>query len=117
LRAFYDSQVSGKGNINCNSCHALTGYTGDTLPLGLGEGAQGLAMNRHQDQGLVLARHSPAIYNIGTDGISSFFWDGRVQKDPKGGWWTPEEGLNGPTPELKEIAETLDSLLSLRKKC
>lgn len=112
LRLFYDKQLSGKGNISCHSCHSLTGYSGDTLPLGVGEGAEGLAQERHQSQGLVLPRHTPALYNLGIEGVFSLFWDGRVMNHPKGGWWTPEEGLNGPTPVLKVIAATLDSLLA-----
>ena len=114
LRIFYDKQVSGKGNINCNSCHALTGATGDTLPVGVGEGASGQASHRIQDQGLLLARHTQPLYNIGTDGITAFFWDGRITKGPTGGWLTPEEGLNGPNPKLKTIVQTLDSLLAVQ---
>lgn len=114
LRLFYDKQLSGKENISCHACHSLGGFSADTLPLGVGEGAEGLAHKRHQSQGAVLARHTPALYNLGLPGVSALYWDGRVTKHPQGGWWTPEEGLNGPNPKLKEIAATLDSLLAVQ---
>ncbi len=112
LRLFYDNQLSGKGNISCHACHSLSGYSADTLPLAVGEGAEGLAEKRIQSQGLLIPRHTPALYNLGLPGVTSFFWDGRISKHPQGGWMTPEEGLNGPTPTLKDIAATLDGLLA-----
>ncbi|MBA2405561.1 MAG: hypothetical protein H0V66_12365 [Bdellovibrionales bacterium] len=112
LRLFYDKQLSGKDNISCHACHSLSGFSADTLPLAVGEGAEGLGKLRIQSQGLLIPRHTPALYNLGLPGVGSLFWDGRIMKHPQGGWWTPEEGLNGPTPKLKEIASTLDGLLA-----
>jgi cytochrome c peroxidase len=112
LRLFYDKQLSGKNNISCHACHSLSGFSADTLPLAVGEGAEGLAKNRIQSQGVLIPRHTPALYNLGLAGVNSLFWDGRIMKHPQGGWLTPEEGLNGPNPKLKEIALTLDGLLA-----
>jgi cytochrome c peroxidase len=112
LRLFYDRQLSGNDNISCHACHSLTGFSGDTLPLAVGEGAEGLAFNRQQMRGALIPRHTPALYNLGMDGVTALFWDGRIRHHPQGGWVTPEEGLNGPEPKLKEIATTLDSLLA-----
>ena len=112
LRLFYDNQLSGKNNISCHACHSLSGFSGDTLPLSVGEGAEGLAKNRMQSQGVLIPRHTPALYNLGLAGVSSLFWDGRIMNHPQGGWLTPEDGLNGPTPKLKNIADTLDGLLA-----
>ena len=112
LRLFYDKQLSGKENISCHACHSLSGFSADTLPLAVGEGAEGLAKNRIQSQGVLIPRHTPALYNLGLAGVNSLFWDGRIMKHPQGGWLTPEEGLNGPNPKLKEIANTLDGLLA-----
>lgn len=112
LRLFYEKQLSGKENISCHACHSLSGFSADTLPLAVGEGAEGLAKNRIQSQGALIPRHTPALYNLGLPGVSSFFWDGRIMKHPQGGWLTPEEGLNGPNPKLKDIALTLDGLLA-----
>ena len=114
LRLFYDTQLSGKENISCHSCHSLTGFSGDTLPLAVGEGAEGLATSRLQSQGALIPRHTPPLYNLGVDGVTALFWDGRVAFHPQGGWMTPEAGLNGPEPKLKEIAQTLDSLLAVQ---
>ena len=112
LRLFYSNQLSGKNNISCHACHSLGGYSTDTLPLAVGEGAEGLAEKRIQSVGVLIPRHTPALYNLGLDGIGSLFWDGRIMNHPQGGWMTPEEGLNGPNPKLKEIAETLDGILA-----
>lgn len=114
LRLFYDKQLSGKENISCHSCHAVGGHSADTLPLGVGEGAEGLGSQRTQMQGTLLGRHTPALYNLGLSGVSSFFWDGRVMIHPQGGLWTPEEGLNGKNPALAEVAGTLTSLLAVQ---
>lgn len=114
LRLFYDKQLSGKENISCHACHSLSGFSGDTLPLAVGEGAEGLGKERHQSQGALIPRHTPVLYNLGLPGVGSLFWDGRVMMNQAGGWWTPEEGLNGPNPKLKEIASTLDSLLAVQ---
>lgn len=110
---FHDKRLSGKENISCAHCHSLTTFSGDSLPLGIGEGAEGLGKNRYQAQGLILARHSPALYNLGLPGVLSLFWDARVQKTPQG-WLTPEPGLNGPSPELQPIASKLDSILAVQ---
>lgn len=112
LRLFYDKQLSGKDNIACGSCHSLSGYSADTLPLAVGEGAEGLGQARVQHMGALIPRHTPALYNLGIAGANHLFWDGRVRMHPQGGWITPEPGLNGPTPALKDIAMTLDSLLA-----
>ena len=112
LRLFYDKQLSGKENISCHSCHALGGHSADTLPLGVGEGADGLADKRIQNQGALLARHTPALYNLGLPGVATFFWDGRVRMNQQtGGLLTPEPDLNGPNPKLKDIAQTLNGNL------
>ncbi len=114
LRLFYDKQLSGKDNISCGSCHSLGGYSADTLPLAVGEGAEGLAEKRVQHMGALIPRHTPGLYNLGLPGVNSFFWDGRVMRHQQGGWLTPEPGLNGPNPALKDIASTLDSLLAVQ---
>lgn len=112
LRLFYDKQLSGRGNISCHSCHSVGGHSADTLPLGVGEGSEGFALERMQSQGQLLARHTPALYNLGLPGVNALFWDGRVMNHPQGGLWTPEEGLNGVNPKLTEIAKTLNGLLA-----
>ena len=114
LRLFYDKQLSGNNNISCHACHSLSGYSADTLPLGVGEGADGLGPKRVQAHGNILPRHTPSLYNAGIEGIKTFMWDGSIQLHPGGGWLTGEAGLNGPNPELAHIAKNLDSLLSVQ---
>jgi cytochrome c peroxidase len=113
-RLFFDKDLSGKGNISCHDCHAMSAFSGDQLPLGLGEGAMGIGKEREQSEGAILPRHTPSLYNLGFNSVTAFFWDGRVQRDPRGGWITPEEKINGPTPKLPHIAHSLDSLLAVQ---
>ena len=113
-KLFIDQRLSGKGNISCHSCHSLVGFTGDMLPLGVGEGATGLAYYRQQGQGVVLARNTPPLFNLGYNEITHLFWDGRVMRHPQGGWLTPEPGINGMNPQFRELAVTLDTLLAVQ---
>jgi cytochrome c peroxidase len=115
MQLFHDKRLSGKENISCHSCHTIKGHSGDTLPLAIGEGGEGLAQQRQQAAGKVLARNTQALYNLGLPGVRSLFWDGRVTFDYlRGGWLTPEPGLNGPNPAFKAVASTLDSLLAVQ---
>lgn len=106
--------LAGNNNISCQDCHSKESFTADGLPLGLGEGATGVGKNRTQREGLVLARHSMSLYNTGMKDFDDLFWDGRVSRDVFGGWSTPERKLNGNEPELKEVAATFDSTLSVQ---
>lgn len=114
LKLFHEKQLSGKGNITCHACHAIAAFSGDNLPLAVGEGARGIGLNRQQDQGPILGRHTPPLYNLGYPDVQNLFWDGRVSRHYSGGWITPEDGLNGARPALFTIAKTLDSLLAVQ---
>lgn len=115
LKLFHEKKLSGKNNVSCSSCHAMKNYSTDGLPLGLGEGATGLGSNRMQDQGEVLPRHTPALFNLGLPGVTSLFWDGRVGLDFfRGGWLSPEPSINGKIPLRKTLAETFESTLALQ---
>lgn len=115
IQLFHDKKLSGKNNVSCSSCHAMKSYSTDGLPLGLGEGATGLGHQRMQDQGDILPRSTPALFNLGLPGVTSLFWDGRVGIDfYLGGWKTPEESINGKSPLRKDLAGTFDSTLALQ---
>ena len=109
---FTDPLLSGKNNTNCVQCHSPAFGSGDGLPLSLGEGARGMGTMRHQANGTILLRNTTALYNLGVDSATHLFWDGRVSRDANGFWLTPEADLNGANPALKDIADTLDSVLA-----
>lgn len=111
---FHNKILSGNNNTACVSCHSPQGFTADGLPLGLGEGAEGFGRKRRQESGKILARHTPSLFNIGSERIPNYFWDARVRKDFRGWWITPEPAINGANPKLKDIAKTFDSLLSVQ---
>ncbi|HLW56205.1 MAG TPA: cytochrome c peroxidase [Bacteriovoracaceae bacterium] len=114
LTLFFETALSGNNNISCHDCHSGRSHTSDWLPLGLGEGATGIADFRNQASGNILARHTTHLFNLGFDEIPNLFWDGRVSYHHQRGWQTPESLLNGPNPYLKEVAQTLDSLLAVQ---
>lgn len=113
-RLFHDKNLSGNRNISCVHCHSPQGASADGLPLGLGEGAEGMGDRRQQSQGKILDRHTPPLFNLGSGVVQNYFWDARVRKDFRGWWMTPEPALNGPTPVLSEVAKTFDSLLAVQ---
>lgn len=106
--------LSGNNNISCKECHFPGNMTVDGLPLGLGEGARGLqsaTTRRTQATGKMLARNTPALFNL--NDINVMFWDGRISFDPlTGAHTTPVAELNGLAPVRADIANTLKSALA-----
>lgn len=61
---FVDKRLSGTGNTACQSCHYRNlGWT-DALPFS------------RRDDGVVNARHTPTLYNVGHQTV--WYWDGRA---------------------------------------
>ncbi|MEP7302027.1 MAG: cytochrome c peroxidase [Caldimonas sp.] len=61
---FVDKRLSGSGNTACQSCHYRNlGWT-DALPFS------------KRDDGVVNARHTPTLYNVGHQTV--WYWDGRA---------------------------------------
>lgn len=106
---FMDRNLSGNKNISCAECHHPAALTTDQLPLGLGEGAQGIqspTTRRNQKKGAILARNTPALFNL--EGINVMFWDGRVSFDPASNTFiTPVKELNGVNPLRSDITSSL----------
>ena len=76
---FHDRRISGNDNISCMDCHHPRVGTADGLPLSLGEGANGLQIGnrkRMQAEGRVLARNTPALFNLHR--VNVMFWDGQA---------------------------------------
>lgn len=63
-RLYYDTRLSRQGNVSCNSCHALTTFGVDHLPLSPG------------DDGELGGRNSPTVLNAALHVAQ--FWDGRA---------------------------------------
>lgn len=104
---FHERRLSGNNNIACMDCHHPRVGTADGLPLGLGEGATGLqigARNRVQGTGKVLARNTPALFNL--HNVNVMFWDGRVEYFPE------TKTFFTPAPLAPEVAATLKSALA-----
>lgn len=104
---FMDRILSGNDNISCVECHFPRNMTTDGLPLGLGEGATGFQVGgnlRSQKTGHILARNTPAVFNL--DGVNTMFWDGRISFDPT------TNTLTTPVPLRPEVKKTLKSALA-----
>ncbi len=85
---FFDTRLSGKGDLSCGSCHdPRTGWT-DTLPTAVGTGGQ------------VLGRRTQTLYDLAT--ASAFFWDGRAE--------TLEDQAMGPVQSPGEMNLPLEVL-------
>tara|TARA_R110000868_G_scaffold117600_15_gene312576 strand:- start:76990 stop:78231 length:1242 start_codon:yes stop_codon:yes gene_type:complete len=106
---FRDRQLSGNNNISCHDCHHPMLGTGDAISLAVGEGGSFVGRARTQDQGLVVARHSPHLINLGHKENFEMFWDARVRIDRRTKELiTPEEKLK----DHPEITKHLDSALA-----
>ena len=104
---FETNLISGNNNISCRDCHHPAAATMDGLPLSLGEGAEGIntaSTRRVQKNGHILARNTPALFNM--NGMNSMFWDGRVSFDPA------TKSFETPVPLRPEVAQTLTSALA-----
>ncbi|MGI9402646.1 MAG: cytochrome-c peroxidase [Rhizobiaceae bacterium] len=104
---FYDPILSGNRNISCGTCHHHDHGSSDGLPLGIGEGGNGLGPERNPGTGSDriakrIPRNSPALWNLGAKEIDILFHDGRlsISDDYDNGFNTPAEewlppGLDG----------------------
>jgi cytochrome c peroxidase len=104
---FVDRRLSGNKNISCRDCHHPRTMTIDGLPLGVGEGSEGVqaaGQFRLQKSGKILARNTPALFNM--DGLNVMFWDGRISFDP-----LTKEVIT-PIPLRNDISKTLKSALA-----
>ncbi|MGE3608411.1 MAG: cytochrome-c peroxidase [Bacteriovoracaceae bacterium] len=104
---YFEENISGNNNISCASCHHPMTRTQDGLPLGLGEGSDGIEIQRggrKQLTGTLLARNTPAVFNL--HNVPVMFWDGRVEFNAASGRFTT------PGPLSKEVALVLDNALS-----
>lgn len=104
---FHERRISGNDNISCMDCHHPRIGTADGIPLSLGEGAIGLQIGnrkRMQAQGRILARNTPALFNL--HNVNVMFWDGRVEFDPE------TKKIITPVPLRPEVSQTITSALA-----
>ena len=111
---FFDKILSGNKNISCATCHHPKFFTSDGLPCPIGEGTRGLGPERRlTSSSRLIPRNSPALFNMGLEGVNSMFWDNRVNISPEtGSLYTPEPKISGGSPKNKDIAMLLDSPLA-----
>jgi len=80
---FFDPALSGNRNIACASCHMPQEASTDAVALSLGEGAEGLGPERHSaEEARRIARHTPALFNVGAREFTVLMTDGRIAADP-----------------------------------
>ena len=104
---FETNLISGNNNISCRDCHHPAAMTMDGLPLGLGEGAAGIntaTTRRVQKNGKILARNTPALFNM--NGLASMFWDGRVSYNAE------TKAFSTPVPLRPDVAAVMTSALA-----
>lgn len=96
---FYDKILSGNRNIACAGCHHPRLGTGDRLSLGIGEGGEGLGLERVAGSGdsrikKRIPRNAPGLWNLGAKELHTLFHDGRLSIAD-----TYENGFNSPAEE------------------
>jgi len=96
---FYDPILSGNRNISCGTCHHHDLASADALPLGVGEGGEGIGMARSTGAGITridrrVPRNAPALFNLGHRDIRVLFHDGRLSIGDLYG-----NGFNSPAEE------------------
>lgn len=96
---FYDPILSGNRNISCGTCHHHDLASADALPLGVGEGGEGIGKERTTGSGQAridrrVPRNAPALFNLGHKDIRLLFHDGRLSIDDLFG-----NGFNSPAEE------------------
>ncbi len=92
---FFDKILSGNRNIACATCHHPVAFTGDGLPVSIGQGGQGVAQSRTpptdaNGDPIFIPRNAPEVFN--RVGFDTMFWDARVAQDPNGAFSTPAGG-------------------------
>lgn len=115
---FWDKILSGNRNISCATCHHPRFGTSDGVSLGIGEGGIGLGRDRKPDPTDYpeqrIPRNAPGLWNVGANGFTVLFADGRIEMDPTRptGFRTPmeDEMVRGFTSVLS--AQTMFPVLS-----
>lgn len=81
---FNEPLLSGNENIACSTCHMPDNYTIDQLSLPIGEGGTGLGVERTLDEGHLISRNSPALFNVSNPLYNKLFTDGSVRRSEDG---------------------------------
>lgn len=107
---FSDKILSGNQNISCATCHHTLTDTGDGLSLPVGEGGQGLGVNRETGTGTNaiharVPRNAPPIFNLGAQQFTRMFYDGRVEVSAD-----QPSGFRSPAGD--DLPEGLDNVLA-----
>ncbi|RED12784.1 Cytochrome c551 peroxidase [Pontivivens insulae] len=106
---FYDPILSGNRNISCGTCHHHDLAGGDGLPLGIGEGGEGLGADRVASLDTPIEkrvpRNAPALFNLGHTSIELLFHDGRLSVSD-----LYQNGFNSPAEEWLPLG--LDNIVA-----
>ena len=106
---FFDPILSGNRNIACATCHHHDFAGGDGLPLGIGEGGEGLGPDRRPlEEARIekrVPRNAPALFNLGHRSVEVLFHDGRLSVSDLYG-----NGFNSPAEEW--LPQGLDNIVA-----
>ena len=111
---FYDPILSGNRNISCGTCHNHDHASADGLSLPVGEGGRGLGPKRDVGEGAGriarrVARHSPALFNLGHASVDVLFHDGRLSVDAR-----EPSGFDSPVTDARthDLPPGLDGIVA-----
>lgn len=80
---FESELLSLNSDTSCRTCHLDRFSSADGLPNAIGVGGKGEGMERLQSGGLVVPRNTQSLWGRGSDGFTTFFWDGKVRIENK----------------------------------
>jgi cytochrome c peroxidase len=104
---YYDTRLSGDGQLACYSCHLEENGLTDGRPLAVG------AFNR------TLTRSTPSMWNIGYH--AAWYWDGRagtLEGQAQAAWRGGNMGASGNDggPSMDEVCAALDAIDGYREQ-
>jgi cytochrome c peroxidase len=101
---FFDKELSGNRDLSCATCHHPLLSTADGISLSIGASGVGLGPDRALGSGReFIARNATDLFNRGSPGWTTMFWDNRVNG-------TPEIGFHSPA--VGQLPSGLDSILA-----
>ncbi|WP_086929618.1 cytochrome-c peroxidase [Agarilytica rhodophyticola] len=89
---FFDKELSGRRNIDCETCHSPFLGSADGQSQSRAQGAIGLGPSRRQngdERFDFLPRNALSLWNRGVPGWDVMFWDGRLSGNAQEGFISP----------------------------
>lgn len=99
---FESKLLSLNSDTSCKTCHLERFSSADGLANAIGVGGAGEGLERLYSNGLVIPRNTQPLWGRGSDGFTTFFWDGKVRIE--NGTILSQFGESAPSDSALEVA-------------